>query len=146
MTTATKNKRPSASQATIIRRARQILQPTEVSTGTIPAWLVKRLQAANRAGRIDNPRGLHPNVQTDVTFLLPDAVGPDAQWLDHWGTAACPVCDDAFVAEPYEFYEETIESAQRFAELLDLSWLYSPNSWHYPGHTFRLLFWPKGAE
>ena len=122
-------------QQEIIDRARDLLQPSAVKTGRIPPWLRWKLRAAKREGRID------PAGESD-TWLLQAAVvaaGGGGLWMDHWGRTDWNF-KDVFVTEPYHFEEEPV---RRFAELLDLDYRVSANSWHYPGSTFRILFFPK---
>jgi hypothetical protein len=68
---------------------------------------------------------------------------PLADLLDHWGTTEDNGREE-FVTEPYGL---NFELAAAFAEMLGLEWRYSANSWWYPGHTFRVSFFPpRDAE
>ena len=122
-------------QTALIKEARELLQPSKVKTGKIPPWLRSKLRKAKREGRID------PVGPGDCFLLEAAAIASSgsAAWLDHWGRTAWNF-KDAFVSEPYQFEEE---SARKFAELLGIDCELSPNSWHFPGRTFRLLFYPK---
>ena len=68
----------------------------------------------------------------------------EVEWLDHtgsttWGKAR------AWVSEPYP-HAITAESMRQIKLVADLANLHSgvsANSWHYPGHTVRIVFWEK---
>lgn len=127
----------------MIRQAREVLKPTPVRTSHVPTWLKKRLVLASREGKFD----VNPAVGLLGSAVLHTVTedADDDRWLDHWGSTEDESVGmlDCFVSEPYYFHQGSV---QAFADLLDLEWVMSPNSWHYPGHTFRLLFFPRKGQ
>ena len=115
----------------IVEERRQLLQPMEVKIGTIPTWLRERLLAAESDGRLSGNSG----------SLLEEAGGAIA----HWGTSVAFRKED-FVCEGFGFNGEGTKRAQAFADLLDLTWHVSANSWLYPGKSIRIVFIPRRTE
>ena len=79
-----------------------------------------------------DPRTSPPNRRTEVS------------WLDHTGSATWGK-GRAWVSEPYP-HAITAESMRQIQLVADFANLYtgvSANSWHYPGHTVRIVFWEK---
>ena len=71
----------------------------------------------------------------------------EVEWLDHTGSATWGKAR-AWVSEPYP-HAITAESMRQIQLVADLANLYSgvsANSWHYPGHTVRIVFWEKDNE
>ena len=134
---------PDADVTEIIRAARKILEPTPVKVYRIPPWLRRRLCEAVKAKRLprsEYARPLEPVYLLDNAARL--AAGAGDRFLDHWGRT--DVCGrDCFVTEPYHPIPDKV--CDEFCRLLDptgkVVWETTPNSWHFPGRTYRYLFW-----
>lgn len=113
-----------------IEAARKVMQPSPVRPCKVPLWMRKRLFAAMRR------MGL--NAQTNANCELLTTVSPRGL-LDHHGRTNWHG-NDAFVTEPYD---DRSELAAVFAERLGdgVEWRLDANSWHFPGRTFRIVFW-----
>jgi len=68
----------------------------------------------------------------------------EVEWLDHTGSATWGK-GRAWVSEPYPhaITAESMRQIQLVADLTNLHSGISANSWHYPGHTVRIVFWEK---
>lgn len=125
-------------------RARKLLGPTPVKAGAIPKWLRSRMLVAKRSGSIEamgTTNWALINGCTTVVSHLTDTSG--FLWLDHWGSTNWNFME-CFVTEPYGCEHNAFEA---FANLLKLDWRLSANSWHYPGSTFRALFYlPRSTQ
>lgn len=64
-----------------------------------------------------------------------------SDWLDHWGSINTEY-GTYFVSEPYGFTPSWAPSINRLCEFLGARWQVESNSWHYPGHTVRILIYP----
>jgi len=129
-------------QREYIRQARELLGAEKVKIGRIPIWLKRRLVQAVKDGRIESDWPAELRFVEDI--LQNDA--PTRGWLDHWGSARSSrsyVKGEMFVSEPYDLCPDKMEKIDQFAELLQLDWHVLANSWHYPGYTFRVEFWPR---
>jgi len=125
-------------QREYIRRARELLGAEPVKIGRIPMWLKKRLVKAVKGERIESD--LPPALLFASWILENDA--PTRGWLDHWGASRDASGEEVFVSEPYNIDPDQMAKIDRFAELLGLDWQLNAKSWHYPGYTFRIEFWP----
>jgi len=122
-----------------IDRARKLLQPTPVRSGHVPSWLSKALRRHIKSDLFTYSPTTHCRLQYAVCSKC-----PYARWLDHWGSTTM-FGDPIFVAEPY-LNEDDLPNIAAFADRLDIAWSLSPNSWHFPGRTTRILFYPKGPN
>lgn len=113
-----------------VLRCREILKPSEVRIGHVPAWLSKRIRER-----------LEPRPTGRGCTLLLHALERTkcGDVFDHHGSTILRDGRPAYVSEPY-LHPEQIEIAQRFAELLGLELSISANSWWSPGVTIRLIF------
>jgi hypothetical protein len=134
-----------------IVQARQLLNPPPVKTGRIPKWLKSRLLKAVKEGRLKSD--LPPKMIYVGSILLNNPLTrgiAEHSWLDHWGTSKLSrqpeSNDDIFVSEPYHISPESMEKIHQFAKVLDLGFVVLANSWHYPGATFRIEFYPREAD
>jgi hypothetical protein len=129
-------------QSEYIRQARALLGSEQVKQGRIPMWLKRRLVQAVKDGRLESRWPAELRFAEDI--LQNDA--PTRGWLDHWGSARssrCYVKGGMFVSEPYDLCPDKMVKIDQFALLLQLDWHVLAKSWHYPGSTFRLEFWPR---
>lgn len=62
--------------------------------------------------------------------------------FDHWGTTTF-ADRKAFVSEPYHVDSKMLVACEELAKILDCHFQVFSNSWHYPGHTFRLIWVEK---
>jgi hypothetical protein len=124
-----------------IRQARDLMPVAEVKQWAMPKWFLDRLRRAIRDGRFVTEFAESPTTALTSNKLT-------RGWLDHWGSSRnvrkCIPADRVFVSEPYELCIGKLNRIQRFADLLGLYWMLCARSWHYPGSTFRIEFWPKG--
>jgi hypothetical protein len=79
----------------------------------------------------------------DLIFATRFLEAVSRSWLDHWGKSRGEDGQEVFVSEPYHMDPDDMEKIDQFAELLQLDWTLNAKSWHYPGHTFRVEFWPR---
>ncbi len=127
-----------------LAQARHLLRPTPVKRDHIPLWVTQRLKKAAREGKFEEP----PYASSRSRLLaavesVSNRDQDDTLWMDHWGTTVL-FGDQFFVSEPYVI---PLEPIKRFSELLGLPWVLDANSWHYPGNTYRVLwFSPQNAE
>ncbi len=103
--------------------ARKALTPSPVKLGKVPTWLKKSMK---------------------LVFKDPDKEIHSPIWSDHWGTAEWGSHKDAFVSEPYGIGIDTLVAVDDFAKKVGCEWKLCSNSYHFPGNTFRIVFYPKG--
>ena len=116
-----------------IEAMRLLLKPSPVKPGTMPMWLQKRLTAAFGKQR----PGVKPlPFAYDISRKGMESRG----WLDHYGTIADGE-DSVFVSEPYHLEPEDLQHLHQFCEKLGVKYRLDPNSWHYPGRTFRIVIY-----
>jgi len=68
----------------------------------------------------------------------------EVRWFDHAGSTTWGK-GRAWVSEPYP-HAVTAENLRQIEIIADLAKLHCgvvANSWHYPGHTVRIVFWEK---
>jgi hypothetical protein len=116
-----------------IREARKKLKPTKVKSRHVPAWLRSRLLKLRREGKFQSDR----TNNYALIFSAAEAVGCSCL-LDHWGSAQRNG-ETVFVSEPYGAEAERVE---RLATFLGVNGVIESNSWHYPGYTVRVVFYP----
>ena len=128
------------SQETLIRKARELFEPSKVDIQRVPPWLRKRLIAALKAKSYTNVCATRHS-----GGLLESAANAtdDSMWLDHWGVTTMSSVQ-YFVSEPYE-YGFHLRAIQQFVDMLTLEYRVLANSWHFPGRTIRILFRPKNG-
>ena len=95
---------------------------------------------------VDEASSIDDRVQeySSRDFLSQPFRQTEVEWLDHTGSATWGNAR-AWVSEPYP-HAITAESVRQIQLVADLANLYtgiSANSWHYPGHTVRIVFWEK---
>lgn len=103
-------------QSQQIKELRRLLNPHRVLVGRLPKWA------------------------TEIEF-------PARSWVDHAGIgrgefACCAAIGACYISEPYEFGKEDAEDINAFCDRHGLDWHVSANSWHYPGHTIRIIIHP----
>lgn len=121
----------------------------------VPGWLAKRLRLKAKELRILTTfKGLR---LSDGDILQKLADGGD--WLEHWGTGTyeggaiegehgglvLENGQEVFVSEPYDLHCSQIAELQAFCAMLDLDFLISAASWHYPTHTLRIILYPSST-
>jgi len=134
-----------------IDAARKALKPEKVRDAYIPGWLSKRLTRYCKRHDIETYR-----CKQTALFYASNAIANAADidtstttiW-DHWGTIkaerykCCHEAKSVFVSEPYNFNTTTARFLDAFCEALGLEWHLTPNAWHYPGYTIRILIHEK---
>jgi len=131
-----------ADQETWIDIARQVMSVSPVATGRIPSWLKTRLKAAVKAKKLsDDGRYIDP-----LTSALGNAID-GAFVLDHWGTSRLGhgMKGEVFVSEPYD-HEVDYKKVRKLCGLLNVGFLMTSNSWHYPGSTCRFILMRTEGE
>lgn len=141
-----------------VQACREVLKPTPVRLGHVPAWFRKRLLKAY--GHSNSPSRTSFDASTSGTEVLKHALcqmnngragaavavafdGFDTVWLMHWGTT---IVNDwgwtgrqAFVSEPNHFTSETAKQLDAFCGPPALTWYVSTNSYHNPKCTIRIV-------
>lgn len=112
-----------------IRNARKILRPTPVKYNKVPKWF--------RDAYCRNVLERRPGREGESQLITRCNRG---RWLDHWGTAM-HYGKEAFVSEPYGLGLTWLQDIDALAKQIGCKYEISPNSWHYPGHTIRILFY-----
>ena len=134
-----------------IDAARKILKPTKVHLGEIPRWLSKRVTAYINHNHVDGGYDL-PEMRLRIVIedvAKKAGLKERAKYsyrLDHWGISegryhCCP--NNCFVSEPYGFCSYAAQIIEALCNALDLEHHVDANSWHYPGHTVRIILHPK---
>lgn len=121
-----------------IESLREILQPSPVTLGQVPARFTNALRKARREA------GYRGSI--DAQSLLCSYESADVSWLDHWGSTEFRRGDrslSVFVTEPYSLTPDSLQLMERIAEDADCRLDLNPNSWWNPGATFRVCFVPK---
>ena len=109
------------------------MEPELVKLNHVPDWLRQGLLRV--FGRGENGR-------VDGRSLLMHAVEViGITWLENWGST-CDSRGVVFASEPLEINSEKLRSVEEFADRIDVEHFVVPNSWHYPGQTFRIEFLP----
>lgn len=118
-----------------IQAARAILKPSPVRLNKVPPWMRRRLLTARRQRGLDT----YSSNSIDVLFQL-----ASARVVDHFGTIDYRG-RTAFVSEPYAL---DIPAIQEFVGMLGpgVRWDVEANSWHFPGQTFRIVFWEESQQ
>jgi hypothetical protein len=119
----------AAVQRSEIKAAREVLKPSPVRSGLIPKWF------RQAAVRVLKPR--HATAGWSVVMELQNQ--RRARWIDHWGSTEWQG-RVAFVCEPYHLRAADVAQVAELADKLGCEYIITPNSWHYPGSTFRVLF------
>ena len=128
-----------------IAHAREVLRPSKVKINHMPGWLTKRMLVAKKAGKFSSLflSRSGSNMMVEILAAMPRL----SHWADHFGSTILARGGkgprEFFVAEPYGLTEQSALGAIQFAEMLDLGIEIDANSWHYPGSTVRIIFWPK---
>jgi hypothetical protein len=137
-----------------IQQLRDLLRPTRVRPQHIPTWLRDHLQSLHAEGIIQTYPGFGP---MDLFAAAVDLANGEnhsvIRWLDHWGSTRISTPNghlEPFVTEPYCYSvddgytkdREMWQPLHRFADILGGNYLIDANSWHYPGRTIRILFFP----
>lgn len=95
-----------------VETARRLLKPSRVDVGEVPRWLTKQMLEEMRSAGL----------------------------IDHAGTTLLADGRRAFVSEPYGASASAMADAEAIAKRHGLEFWLSPNSWHFPGWTVRLVF------
>jgi hypothetical protein len=145
------NQQAADAQRQQIEAARKLLKPEEVRDGHIPGWLSKRLTRYCKRHGIETYRCKQTALHY-ASYAIANAVGIDIGtttiW-DHWGSVrgehykCCNEAGVSFVSEPYNFTARTAHFLDAFCKALDLEWHLTPNAWHYPGYTIRIIIHEK---
>ena len=134
-----------------IEAVRKLLQPEKVRDGHIPGWLSKRVTRYCRQHDIETYGCKQMALRYALNHAAHVAGVADASStvLDHWGTIkarhyrCCCAAESVFVSEPYGFGMASALTLEAFCKALDLDWHLTPNAWHYPGSTIRVLIHEK---
>jgi len=127
-----------ALQRKFIEDARALLKPSPVHYHKVPGWFRLALLRAFR--------GIFYRKCLLGWFVL-DTVRRHLglTWLKHAGT-----CDrygkPVFVSEVYHIDAAELKSIEDLAAAIGCDWALSPNSWHMPGSTLRIVFFQREAK
>lgn len=130
--TASVSPRRRSAVAAFKAEARALLKPTPVRHRRMPSWFRCRLLKALRGRR-------QTGASTAAWAIAVDLQQVFGVSLDHWGTAEFGG-EPSFVIEAYDFTANNAFAYQHLADRLGCRWVLSPNSWHFPGRTFRAIF------
>ena len=121
-----------------INEARRFLKPTPVKEFHVPQWFRWALLKAY---------GRPPHGTTGHSVLLHVKSICGWRWLEHWGSTTLHG-RPAFVAEPYPYLLTCSDQAHiiEMCQRTGLKYRVSPNAWHYPGKTFRVLIFESRGE
>lgn len=136
-----------------IEVARRTLKPEKVRDGHVPGWFSKRLTRYCKQHGIETYR-CKSSALNRASYSIANAANIDicttTIW-DHWGTIkaqrfkCCHEAKSVFVSEPYNFGSKTALFLDAFCQALALEWHLTPNAWHYPGYTIRILIHEPSA-
>ena len=126
-----------------IDAARRVLQPSPVDLHRVPNWL--RLKLLKLVGSLKPDCGGH-GLTDGWSVLQQLRKRYRCLWLDHCGKTRLDDGRVAFVSEPYGLTPESLVEAEKLATTLDVDFWLTPNSWWYPGNTWRLVFAEKVAK
>ena len=133
-------------EADAIDSRRVTMKPDPVRHYHVPRWLRKHIKNAAEEGKIMTPSMPETSCDflMDVAHEIARRIHPDwtfgNRWIDHWGSAQKGT---VFVSEPYAITSH-ITTAMKFADVLDLDFHLSSNSWWNPGQTLRFEFREHG--
>lgn len=124
---ATYPKREKMNSSEASKKIRELLGTKEPKLHKIPRWLLRRI--------VKNYEWIKTQDQAK------QEIHRVCTWfLDHFGELK----EDGrtlFVVEPYGPSKEQLKSAEDFAEKLGIKWYTTPESWWYPGRTYRIAFY-----
>ncbi len=121
-----------------INDARRLLKPTPVKKNHVPKWFRRALLKAY---------GRPPHAMDGHSVIMHAKSVCGWEWLEHWGSTTIHG-RQAFVSEPYP-YHLTFSDLACIVEMCQrtgLKYRISPNAWHYPGKTFRVLIFESDGE
>ena len=121
-------------QRQFILDARALFKPSEVKPG-MPDWFRRAFLAAFPARHRGTSRGAVSNAMHNMPGV--------AEWLDHEGQCKWWDGRTAFCSEPYGLDAKELASIEAFAAALGCDFRVDPNSWHFPGSTWRIVFFEK---
>ena len=122
--------------ARLIETGRAALKPTPVKPG-VPVWLAAlvRKHYGMRNQGCPNEMILSESLRKEYS----NSRESNDDWLDHHGTTVIKG-RECFVSEPYvEDALTKLKQVDAFCSRLGLKYYVSPNSWHFPGFTFRII-------
>lgn len=120
-----------------IEASREVLTPEAIRRDHVPSWVRRRLLKAVALGRLKRPIA-----GTEGGYLVMQAF--ERPTLDHWGSFKWKGYT-FFATEPFRICMEHLND---FMDLLGdgVEYVISPNSWHFPGATFRIAFWESDSS
>lgn len=116
-------------------RIRQMLQTEKVENG-IPSWVLTALNS--RFPRLSYPQ--HPGDAYNFSLTTLS----DSSWSDNAGHIKVDGTE-LLVSEPFgsKINLKMLEGLEEFVNLVDADYWFSPNSWHAPGGTVRIVIEPN---
>lgn len=123
-------------QENSIEASRGVLTPEAIRRYHVPSWVRRRLLKAVKEGRLE-----HPIAGMAGGYLVMQAF--ERPTLDHWGSFKWKGYN-FFATEPFHI---CMDQLAEFMDLLGegVEYVISPNSWHFPGATFRIAFWESDS-
>jgi hypothetical protein len=118
-----------------IREARKRLKPTRVKSRHVPAWLRSRLLKLKREGKLPTARKWPNNYEL---LMAAEKAAGCVHLFDHWGSTQRNG-KIVLVSEPYG---PCVKSVVKLADFLGVECSIEANSWHYPGCTVRVVYYP----
>ncbi len=117
-------------------RIRELLQVTPPNRSRSPRWLLARVKEAVKDKRI-GPWTTAPTSGDAALEQLTQTFG--GKWVDHRGMVTFEGYE-LLVTEPYaaEIGREMFDQLEAAVDVLQAAYLFSANSWHFPGQTFRI--------
>ena len=119
-----------------IADARALLKPSKVTLCKVPKWFRLTFRKAFPAEIKRAP------IKHDAWHTMHNVF--HFRWLDHdgqgdWGGKP------AYISEPYGLTADKVKEIEWLANSLGCEYCITPNSWWYPGSTWRIVFFEREA-
>jgi len=127
----------SGDKGEVSETVRQFLRPELLLRSRAPKWILSAVKLAVKSRHIP-AASYPPRSAMDALQYVLACLGQS--WADHVGLLEWDG-RELLVAEPYadRIDLEMLQELQRFTETLGCAFMFSANSWHFPGRTVRII-------